>query len=143
LDYVDTKLDELATELEAFRPAARAMHDELQTIFASVGAAFGGVNPITYRWADSRGNHHVQVEASNFKIPAIKKKKKGNFFAGKLCMTLSNSTDDGRNTWVKVTRQDPPNRAAGLWQWNPFSGAVTKRACVRYSHENVGLAACP
>lgn len=141
--YVQDQLDALIAQINAFRNAALAFYDDMQAIFASLGSAFGGVNPVTYAWGDSRGNHTLEAETSDFKLARLKKKKSGNFFAGKICMVLTDFSDTGANTWIQLTRADPVGKKIGMWSWNPFSGSVTKKACVRYSFDDVGLASCP
>jgi len=135
------KLDTLITNMETFRVASKQLYDDMKAVFAQMGAGLGGINPITYAWKDSAGDHFVKVEVSDFTIPEIKKKKKGGVFNRKICMVIDGVSDDGTNTWVNVTRQDP-SKGIGPWRWNPFGGAVTKRGCASYSFDHVELAPC-
>ena len=139
-------LDALATfaqSIETFRAQASAFSDSMWARYGQ----FGGVNPVTYRWRDSQGNHSVAVEVSNFKLAKLKKRKKGNWLVGKVCLRLEDYKDDtGANTWVTITQKDPSAEIGGassLWTWNPFGGTITKKACASYSFDRVGLVKCP
>ncbi len=133
------QLDLLIPEVERFRAALRAFDANMRAAIAASGAPFGGINPVTYAWRDSRGDHSVRVEVGPFKVPQVKKKKKGNFLVGKICLRVVDYEDDGSRAWVRVTRQDPA-RSLGFWRWNPFGGRITKMARVSYSFDRVGLA---
>lgn len=128
----------VAQDIDTFRTATLTFSTNMWTKYGQ----FGGINPVAYRWKDSAGNHSVETKVSDFRLAQTRKKKKGNFLVGKVCMKLEDYTDDGTNTWVTVTQTDP-STPLGLWQWNPFGGVITKKACASYSVDRVGLAKCP
>jgi len=126
-------LDGFIYSIMSFRSDAYQFFSTMQATYTQLGEQFGGLNPVTYRWTDSRGPHFVMVEVGPFKTAFIKKKKYGDTLMGKLCLVLRDFSDSGANTWVKVTRQDP-SRPAGFWQWNPQGGTISKMARASYSY---------
>jgi hypothetical protein len=143
-----SRLGTLIGQIETFRNEATAYHRRMQAIYAQIGTTFGTYgNSVTYTSKDSQGPHAVMVETGNFKLPQIKSEKRGGFLKGKVCMVLKNYRDEGKNSWVRITRQDPP-KDLGLWGWNAFGsglerGVVSRKACASYSFDQVGLTACP
>lgn len=88
-----------------------------------------GENPVTYRWQDSRGDHSITVETSDFSMPKIKKKK--SFF--KVCLKLKHYKEVVK---VRITRTDPSGAAVGvgglLGRWNPSGGTITRVSAAKY-----------
>lgn len=140
------KIDNLVAAIEAFRGTLPGFYEQVLAAFNAMGTPFGGVNPMSYAWKDSRGTHAVQVEVSNFKLPQFKKKTSGSFLKKKICMVLDGARDDGTNTWVAVRRRDPSSNL-GLWQWNAWAPGMAdwtlnKKACAAYTPTSVNLATC-
>jgi hypothetical protein len=131
-------LDGFLGNIQTFRSALQQLNVNLQAAAPSA-STFGGLNPATYAWKDSRGDHSVAVQVGPFKIPRVVKKKTGNWLVGKICLTLTDFQDNGTNAWVRVTRRDP-STAMGLWRWNPFGGQMTKISRVSYSFDRVDIA---
>ena len=141
------KLDALIGSIEQFRSALPGFYDQVMAALNAMGTPFGGVNPMNYVWKDSRGDHTVQVQVSDFKLPEFRKKTKGNFLKKKICMVLDGIKDDGTNTWVAVRRKDP-SANLGVWKWNAWAPGfsdwtLNKRACAAYTPTSVNLATCP
>ncbi len=112
----DDALAELIDELEEFRSQAKKYDSNMESIYKGMSKTFkdedfdyGGINPITYRWSDSRCKsgltdvcdvdeddnieedykcHSVEVRTSEFKIPWIDEEKSGGFLSKKVCMVL-------------------------------------------------------
>jgi len=107
--------------------------------------ASGGINPATYAWVDSRAASpsnplSVTVQVGPFKLAYIKKKTTGSFLKKKICMILKDYSDDGGNTWVKITRRDASNKGIGFWNWNPSGGTTSKISRISYSFDHVNIA---
>ena len=55
-----TAIDSLILKLEAFQAQAKAYYNDMDAVYQNMGKQygtdfdFGGINPVTYRWADSR-----------------------------------------------------------------------------------------
>ena len=85
----------------------------------------GGINPVTYSWTDSRGEHSIEVEAGPYKLARIEVRKSGGFLKKEICLILKDYSDDGSRTWVKITRREPANKELGmLGKWNPVASAA-------------------
>ncbi len=117
----------------------------MQTEYGEL-TSWGGLNPATYPWADSRGDHSIAVEASGFKLPSTRNTSSGGLLKKKYCLELVDYRDDsGANTWVKITRKDPSNKEIksgnlALGMWNPyFDGKITKKSRAYYSFDGVGV----
>ena len=135
-------LDGLRGEIGTFRNALQSFAGILQTP-ASAPAGFGGLNPVTYTWRDSRGDHTVTAEVGDFKVPQVKRVgPKGMCLSCKKGVKMVDYQDDGSHAWVKVTRNDLPSAASAMrfWKWNPFGGRMSKMSRVSYSYDRVGLA---
>ncbi|GAF82062.1 unnamed protein product, partial [marine sediment metagenome] len=112
--------------IEVFHPKAPDLYFALKNIAAG---AEGGINPVTYSWTDSQGEHSIIVEVGDFKVPEVKDKTEHRgdwptWLMRRDCLVLKHYTDEG-NTWVKITRNDPANKEMGiLARWNPTAEAA-------------------
>jgi hypothetical protein len=98
---------------------------------------FGGLNPVTYEWADSGGDHSIQVQISNFKIPHISEPcKSGNWLSNETCWYLRDYADtDGSTTKVRVTRNDPGEKSMGiLGFWR--TGRTVRTSAAHWNENN-------
>lgn len=100
----------------------------------------GGINPVLYKWNDARGDHWVTVKTGNFKVPSIKKVKRGNWFKGATCMVLKDHDDSSQRDqmYVETSRYDQSRNLGSVFgRWNPFN-TVTKRAYFYYTCRDDG-----
>lgn len=136
-------IDNLIDEVETLRTACSYYYGDMHAAYAQMGTNYGGLNPLTYAWTDSRGDHGITVETGPFKLARIETKKSGGFLKKKVCMVLVDYSDNGSRSWVKVTRKDPANKDLGiLGKWNPISGsefAVTRTAKAAYSYDHIKM----
>lgn len=146
--------DEISNAINAINnliAKIQIFENDIRNSYNSIKAEYdkspGGLNPVIYNWTDSRGNHSVTVEASQFKIPSTKNTESGNWLKNEKCIEMVDYYDNnGANTWVKITRQDPANKEiksgkVGLGMWNPyFDGKITKKSRAYYSFDKVGIA---
>lgn len=121
----DDDLAELIDELEEFRSQAKKYDSNMESIYKGMAKQYkdedfdyGGINPVTYRWSDSRCKsglkdvcdldeddniaedykcHSVEVRASDFKIPWIDEEKSGGFLKKKVCMVMKDYCSDPNN----------------------------------------------
>ena len=131
---VQDAINNFAAATEAFRQHSvdfynalvAALDPDMQRL-----AGYGGSNPITYKWADSRGDHNVAVTLGSFNIPRLIRKKYGNWLKGKKCIIL---VDHTQNVTVTIKRQDPANKEMGiLGSWNPsFNGIIQRKSTAQY-----------
>ena len=140
---VDQAITNLIAGIDSFCPRIEQFYNDIQQY---KNLTYSGTNPATYSWADSRGNHSITVEVSNFRLPSTRSTESGNFLKKEYCLELVDYYDfTGDNTWVRITRQDPVNREirsgnVALGRWNPFSnGTITKRSKAHYDFQNAGL----
>jgi len=118
----ETDIDDIINHLNSFKESAKDAYTEMNNVKVAGGInEWGGENPVTYSWRDSRGEHSVSVEVSKFKIPKLKKKK--SFF--KVCVYIKHK--EGK-VWVSIKREDPANKeisAGGIFSFlgNPFSSS--------------------
>lgn len=138
---VQQEIGNLVAAIGPFRSAVQQYYDDMKEVEALLGADQGGTNPVTYAWTDSRGDHSVQAGVGPFKVAHIKKQKSGNFLKKKICLVLKDYSDaeTGMPATVTITRQDPPNKRIGFWNWNPHGGTITKVSRVSYSFDRVGV----
>ncbi|MBU3934117.1 hypothetical protein KKD20_06875 [Patescibacteria group bacterium] len=143
-ELVLAELNGFIDESEDFRLSAREFYDNMNSIYADLSSA-GGANPITYTWADSRGDHSVEVETSSYRFAWVRKKTSGDSMRMKkrVCMVLM---DYSGSCWVKATRNDPANKDLGiLGKWNPTglageqSFSISRRGIASYSYDYVEL----
>ncbi|MBI4322871.1 MAG: hypothetical protein HY596_01200 [Candidatus Omnitrophica bacterium] len=132
---VETKLNQLVSDIESFRPASKDFVTTMTTLSEGITTDFGGKNPAGYAWSDSRGDLSVEVEVGPFKVARTKKKSSFK----KICIVLKDYADDGSRSWVKITRQDPV-RDAGFWRWNDYGGKTAKLSRSAYSFNFVKIA---
>lgn len=129
----------LITELEVFKGRVEDMGKRLKEADVPLSEVLTGVNPVTYTWPDTRGEHAVTVEVGPFKLARLRQKKSSGFLKTKICMILTDYEDrDGSNTWVKVSRRDPSHEM-GFTKW--LGSRITKVARIGYDHDRVGVAA--
>ena len=117
-------LDKLIREIKHFREAAKSYYEKMNEIYDSIEEKYdidyGGLNPVTYNWTDSRSPadsddndedgdktellaQSVSVQTSQYRVPYVKKKKKREFLP-KTCMVLTDYKDEtGSGTRVKIT----------------------------------------
>lgn len=129
-----TAIDGLINAIETFQKQAEAYQTAMEDAYQDVGKIadndegfdFGGINPVTYKWTDSRGENKVIVEVSPFKIPWLRKKSTrpvkwiGKDIYNKKQLILTDYCDNcawnrdcgpcddpGRDTYVRITRKYP------------------------------------
>lgn len=143
-EFVEVKSDLTAfiDNINAFRGACKQYYEAMKSIGDAEDTTPGnltGKNPMEYTWADARGEHKVTIEVGNYKLARIKVKK--SFF--QTCLILKNYKDsDGSDTWIKITRQDPPEKALGiLGKWSPSAGRpISRLSRSAYSYNYVKIA---
>lgn len=149
-EFVDvlSRIDDFIGDIEDFRQELASLYDDFQVLYAELDTDYGGINPVTYSWTDSRGEHSITVEVGPFKVPWVRKEKRGNWLVGKICLVLTDYHDDGTNTWVKITRRDPANKEMGiLGRWNPTASAeegfftITRTSHAAYSYNYIKMSA--
>ncbi|MFH0940743.1 MAG: pilus assembly protein TadG-related protein [Candidatus Omnitrophota bacterium] len=137
-------IDDLIGRMTDFRTRIQTWSDEMDGYIVDVlSNDLGGLNPITYRWTDMRGDGRVVVQAGLFALPAIVTRESGNWLSGKTCATLVDHSDlNGDRCWIKVTKYPPSNVSLGpLGRWNPFMRGVSKVSKAYYAINSVGIKA--
>ena len=140
-----SKIDVLIYAMQSFSGACKKFYEDMQAAYDEMDTDYGGINPATYKWKDSRGEHSVIIEVGKFKMPRLETQESSGFLTKKVCIRLVDYSDDGSRAWVKIIRQDPSKnvRSGGvsLGMWNPFySGKITKLSRAFYNYNEVGLA---
>lgn len=134
-----TAINQFILSAEQFRQASKDFYEAMSQLLPEngttppppVSSSYGlsGENPVTYRWQDSRGDHSITVETSDFSMPKIKKKK--SFF--KVCLKLKHYDQEVK---VRIIRTDPSGAAVGvgglLGRWNPSGGTITRVSVAEY-----------
>ena len=135
-------IDDLIGRLDNFRTRIKDWSDQMDGyILDALSDDLGGLNPITYRWTDMRGDSRVVVQAGPFTVPTIATIRYGNWLKGKTCSYLAHYTDED-NCWIKVTKYPPTNVSLGsLGKWNPFIPGVSKVGRAYFGIRSVGLKA--
>jgi len=132
-------IDTLIAEMTNFRNRIKDWSEAMNGVAEAMINDLGGLNPITYRWTDSRGYNRVTVQAGPYRMPYIKTEKHGNWLKGKVCSVLKEHTD-GDRCWIRVTKYPPSNVEMGpLGRFNPFMRGITKVGKAYYSVGSVGL----
>ncbi len=120
------EVDSYNAGLEPHLAAIQAYYENMKATLDSVSTSIGGVNPAVYDWTDSRGEHNITVQVSNYTVASTKNTSSGGWLKKESCIELVNYNDlVGDNTWVKVTRKDPAGTkeiGSGIkfGVWNPF-----------------------
>lgn len=128
-------IERIIAEIAAFRVAIQEFYAAMQEAAQHTGVdtTFGGKNPITYTWKDSRGEYSVKVE-TQFTVPKIETIKRGPKLNRQICIRIRGYK--GRPT-VEITRSEPTNRPVGkrgiLGKWNPFSGRIVRKSIGYYT----------
>lgn len=138
-------LSGLLTEiLSSFMPDHELLNAAFSLIDFGTGEA-GGVNPATYKWRDSRGEHSIRVKVLiPFAFPKIRSKETGNFLKGANCLVLKNYRG---LVAVDITRYDPANieikpGRVTLGRWNLTSAdkfSLRRASVAYYSDDWVGM----
>jgi len=138
---VDLKIQNMMGGLDIFRNTLSNVYGDIQAVFNNVNIdEFGGLNPVIYSWSDSLGEHSITVETGPFKEPSTEETSSGGWFIGEDCIHLRNHSDDGKNTWVKVRREDPDEAQVGIlgfWKAGPIER--TSHAAYSYDANSVKL----
>ena len=138
-------IDTLIGEINAFQIKIVNYATSMQAAYASFKGAYGGLNPATYSWPDSRGEHSVTAEVGDFLLARTVTTESGNGWSNTTCVRLVDDSDDGTRSWVKIIRQDPSNQdiksgKVSLGLWNPFfDGKITKKGTSKYTWNSVEL----
>ncbi|MDD2679221.1 MAG: Tad domain-containing protein [Candidatus Omnitrophica bacterium] len=138
-------IDTLINKISNFQDAIKQYVNDMENTYAALESGYGGLNPAIYSWADSRGDHSVRVAVGNYQLARTITTSSGSWLKKEICVRLVDYSDDGSNSWVQITRQDPKNKdvktgKVSLGMWNPFfSGTITKKGRAYYSYDKVGL----
>jgi hypothetical protein len=139
-------IDSLITKLQKFRDNIKKYVQDMEDAYESAGNNYGGLNPAIYSWADSRGSHSITASVGNYKLARTVTTESGGWAKKEICVRMVDYSDNGANTWVQVTRQDPQSKdvktgKVNLGMWNPFfNGKITKGGKAYYSYDRVGMA---
>ncbi|MFA5350135.1 MAG: Tad domain-containing protein [Candidatus Omnitrophota bacterium] len=138
-------IDTLIGKISNFQDAIKQYAKDMQNTYAAIESGYGGLNPATYSWTDSRGEHSIKAEVGNYQLASTITTSSGSWLKKTICVRMVNYSDDGTNSWVQITRQDPKSKDVksgkiSLGMWNPFfSGTITKKGKAYYSYDKVGL----
>jgi hypothetical protein len=139
-------IDTLISKLGDFQNAIKQYVQDMENTYSAIESGYGGLNPAVYSWTDSRGQHSIKAQVGPYKLASTIKTESGNWLKKEICIRMVDYSDDGSNSWVQVTRQDPKDKdvksgKVSLGMWNPFfSGKITKKGKSYYSYDKVGLA---
>lgn len=143
---VQNKIAEISADIQDFRTASYNFYTDMNKTYGLMATDYGGINPVTYNWKDSRGQHSVEAEVGPFKIARIVKKKSGGFLKKKICLKLVDYSDNGSNTWLRIIRNDPIDKeiksgkvALGKWNPSPYKGKISRLSRTYYSYDKVGI----
>ena len=137
------KIEQFRQDLRAFYTEMKVLEEQLFTQLADEQGGltgFIGNNPTIYRWHDARGDHEVEVQLGPFRIPWLRKKKSGGFLMKKVCIILTDHSDNGGRTWVRITKTHPTDTPIGVWTWNAFPGQTTKVGRVAFDINGARIA---
>jgi hypothetical protein len=141
-------IDSLVASMSEFRDAIPEWSENMDAYLDKLMKSdfrkdYGGINPVTYRWNDSRGYNSVEVEVGNFTIPYIDDESRDrNWYSTDECAVLQGHTDELKECWVKVTRNQPTSTEdpstitvpmGVLGNFNPFNRGVTKKSYADYN----------
>jgi len=138
-------IDALISKISDFQDAIKQYAKDMENAYAAIESGYGGLNPATYSWTDSRGDHSIKAEVGNYQLASTITTESGSWLKKTICIHMVNYSDDGTNSWVQITRQDPKSKdvksgKVSLGMWNPFfSGTITRKGKASYSYDNVGL----
>jgi len=126
-------IDALIPLISNFQNAILQYVKDMQNTYAAHESGYGGLNPATYSWTDSRGAHSVKVQVGSYQLAKTIETSSSNGWSKTTCIRLANYSDNGSNSWVEITRQDPQSKdlksgRVSLGMWNPFfSGMIKKK----------------
>ena len=138
-------IDALISKISDFQDAIKQYAQDMENAYVAIESGYGGLNPATYSWTDSRGDHSIKAEVGNYQLASTITTESGSWLKKTICIHMVNYSDDGTNSWVQITRQDPKSKdvksgKVSLGMWNPFfSGTITRKGKASYSYDNVGL----
>jgi hypothetical protein len=139
-------IDVLISKISTFQDAIKQYVKDMENTYAAIESGYGGLNPATYSWTDTRGDHSITAQVGSYQLASTITEESGSWLKKTICVRLINYSDNGSNSWVQVTRQDPKSKDVktgrmSLGMWNPFfSGIISKRGRAYYSYDTVGLA---
>ncbi|MCG2713857.1 MAG: pilus assembly protein TadG-related protein [Candidatus Omnitrophica bacterium] len=138
-------VDTLINKISGFQSDILSYVTNMENTYAALQTGYGGLNPATYSWTDSRGEHSIKAQVGNYQLARTVTTKSGGGWSKTICVRLVDYSDNGANSWVEITRQDPTNKdvksgRVSLGLWNPFfSGTIKKKGKSSYSWDRVGL----
>jgi len=148
----DGDIDKLVKKLSDLQKDIKQYVDDMWAIYNNNLINNSGFLPAVYKWNDSRcpdpniACHSVTVTVGAYKVPRTAKTTSSNGWSEKTCIRLADSSDNGTNCNVTITREGPSNKElksgrVSLGVWNPFiSGKITKKGKAAYSYNSVRLA---
>ncbi|MCX5695846.1 MAG: pilus assembly protein TadG-related protein [Candidatus Omnitrophica bacterium] len=137
-------IDSLISKISGFQDAIKQYVKDMENAYSALESGYGGLNPATYSWTDSRGDHSIKVGVGPYQLARTIKTESGGRWSKTICIRMVDYTDDG-NCWVQITKQEPKDKElksgrVSLGMWNPFfSGIITKKSKAYYSYDTVGL----
>ena len=126
LDAIDT----LISKTSAFQDATKQYVKDMENTYAALESGYGGLNPATYEWTDSRGDHSIKAYVSPYQLARTETRESGNWIKKEICIRM---VDYSGSASIEITRQDPQSKDVKsgkviLGIWNPFfSGTIKKR----------------
>lgn len=149
-------IDSIILQLGNMRNNMQDYYSNMTDTYAQMHTDYGGVNPATYQWTDSRGEHSLSAQVGPFRLARVITKKSGNFLKKKTCLKLVDYYDSGLRTWIKINRKDPANQEVGsIGKWSPYDNddphdpddsdndakfSLTRISRAYYSYNAVGIA---
>ena len=139
-------IDTLVSKISGFQSDILSYATNMKNTYAALETGYGGLNPATYSWADSRGEHSIKAQVGNYQLARTVTTESGGWAKKTICIRMVDYSDNGANSWVEITRQDPTNKdvksgKVSLGLWNPFfSGTIKKKGKSSYSWDTIGLA---
>lgn len=136
-------IDALVSRISNFQEDIFRYVKEMQDTYAAHESGYGGLNPATYNWTDSRGAHSVKAQVSDYQLARTITTESGGSWSKTVCIRL---VDYSGTASVEITRQDPQSKdlksgKVSLGMWNPFfNGIIKKKSGSSYSYNTVSLA---
>lgn len=137
-------IQSLIDNMQDFRTQSTHYYEDMNGIYDSFKVKgdkekdfdYGGINPVTYRWRDSRCPtgladtcdedkdeetdedykcHSVTIETSRFKIPWIDEEKSGGFLSKKVCLVLTDYCYDPNGQLASLGTKECKNSYNPVW----------------------------
>ncbi|MDO9574699.1 MAG: pilus assembly protein TadG-related protein, partial [Candidatus Contubernalis sp.] len=79
-------IDTLISKISDFQDAIKQYAQDMENAYAAIENGYGGLNPATYSWTDSRGEHSIKAEVGSYQLASTITTSSGGWLKKTICI---------------------------------------------------------